>query len=473
MEIYQFQAVLEQKCHITTAQTVLAGVSGGADSLCLLDHLRKSGLHVVVAHFNHQLRPDADVDEAFVAQMAAKFNLPFISEKGDVRSHAAEKHISLEESGRTLRYQFLIRQAKLCDSNAIAVGHTADDQVETALMHLLRGSGIDGLRGMAWESPLSEWDSSIRLIRPLLGMWRKDTEDYCSAQGLNYLNDASNQNLVFYRNRIRRELIPFLETYNPGVKDVVLRMTQIMAGDWTALNQYSDQLWESCCIDADQGYAFLDRGKLLELPEGSQRLILRRAIQEILPSLRDIGYELIESARSYLMSPGETHQKSLAKDIWLFIEGNQIILKTHQAVMPIADLPQVLYPIELDIRHNGDVEIHNGWVLHWEMTHQPPREYESGGLSVWLDADQIEPPLKLTCRMEGDRFSPLGMNGETITVSDAFTNRKLPKQARSAWPILRDNRKILWIAGYQPCDQAKITPGSRNILHVVLQKKIH
>jgi tRNA(Ile)-lysidine synthase len=127
----------------------------------------------------------------------------------------------------------------------------------------------------------------------------------------------------------------------------------------------------------------------------------------------------------------------------------------------------------LDIRHNGDVEIHNGWVLHWEMTHQPPREYESGGLSVWLDADQIEPPLKLTCRMEGDRFSPLGMNGETITVSDAFTNRKLPKQARSAWPILRDNRKILWIAGYQPCDQAKITPGSRNILHVVLQKKIH
>src|SRR5436190_8520243 len=176
-------SILRNQCGLSRDRPVIAGVSGGPDSLCLMSILRKAGYHVIVAHFNHKLRPDSDADANIVEQTASRLNIASVIENGDVHAFAEQEKHSIEEAARILRYRFLMAQARHFKAQAVAVGHTADDQVETVLMHFLRGAGLAGLKGMTHRTVLQTFDAEIPIVRPLLDSWREDTVVYCAANG--------------------------------------------------------------------------------------------------------------------------------------------------------------------------------------------------------------------------------------------------------------------------------------------------
>ncbi|MFH2040471.1 MAG: tRNA lysidine(34) synthetase TilS, partial [Chloroflexota bacterium] len=207
---------LEHECKGLNLDPILVGVSGGPDSLCLLDVLVKAKRPVIVAHFNHLLRPESDQEAEHVKHMAQHYGLPFVTGSQDVKAFASKNGFSLEEAARKLRYRFLFAQAHKLGAMVIAVAHQADDQVETVLMHFLRGAGLNGLKGMIPVTLLPEFDPEIRLIRPLLRTWRKDIEAYCETHKLDTVEDLTNLDQTYFRNRLRHSLIPTMETYNPG-----------------------------------------------------------------------------------------------------------------------------------------------------------------------------------------------------------------------------------------------------------------
>ena len=255
-------------------ELIVVGVSGGADSLCLLHvlcHLPPTlAPRVHVAHLHHGLRgAEADADAAFVASLAAAWNLPCRVGQADVALEARRAGLSLEEAGRRARYAFLGAVAHASGAGAVAVAHNADDQVETILMHFLRGSGLSGLRGMLPLSPLprAPWGRAVvdeplatpaaaplRLVRPLLEVPRADIEAYCQAHGLTPRLDRSNLDLTLFRNRLRYELLPLLATYNPAVREALRRSARVVADEHQALRQMLATLWPQV-VSASDGRA--------------------------------------------------------------------------------------------------------------------------------------------------------------------------------------------------------------------------
>jgi tRNA(Ile)-lysidine synthase len=206
--------ILRERCRLQPGDRMVLGVSGGADSLSLMDLFVRLGYSPVISHFDHQLRPGSGQDAAQVREWSDDLGLAFILGSQDVRAYAATLSLGCRET----RYRFLCRAAEEVGATAVAVAHTADDQVETVLMHLLRGSGLAGLRGMAVRALPNPWNEEIALVRPLLSFWRAEILAYCADRGLQPRTDPTNQDPTFFRNRLRRELIPYLETFNPEIR---------------------------------------------------------------------------------------------------------------------------------------------------------------------------------------------------------------------------------------------------------------
>src|ERR1044071_5823564 len=275
------QSILLDQCGLSRDTPIIVGVSGGPDSLCLMSVLRKAGYHAIVAHFNHKLRPDSDADANIVEQTAARLNLASVIESGDVRAYSDAEKLSIEEAARILRYRFLMRQAHRLNAQAVAVGHTADDQVETVLMHFIRGAGLAGLKGMNYRTVIHMFDPEIPVVRPLLDTWREETIVYCAANGFRPRHDPSNASLDFFRNRLRHLLIPTLESYNPRFREVVWRTSRSLAGDYEILSEVLDEAWKHCIMEESLEYVAFDQPALLQQPLGLQRNLVRRAMEHL------------------------------------------------------------------------------------------------------------------------------------------------------------------------------------------------
>src|SRR5688572_11610720 len=302
------ESILRQQCGLNKDFPVIAGVSGGPDSLCLMGALRKAGYRVVVAHFNHKLRPDSDADANIVEQTAARLNLPSVIESGEVRAFADAEKLSIEEAARIMRYRFLMGQARRFQAQAVAVGHTADDQVETVLMHFIRGAGLAGLKGMNYRTILNLFDTDIPIVRPLLDIWREETIVYCAANGFRPRHDPSNASLDFFRNRLRHLLIPTLESYNPRFREVVWRTSRSLAGDYEILTRVLDETWKACVVQEGTDFITFDAAALVREPVGLQRQLVRRAIERLHPEALDVGYATLERASAFITDPeGSRH----------------------------------------------------------------------------------------------------------------------------------------------------------------------
>ncbi|MGB8215295.1 MAG: tRNA lysidine(34) synthetase TilS [Anaerolineales bacterium] len=463
------ETILQNQCGLDPAKPVVAGVSGGPDSLCLLDILNAVGYRVIVAHFNHQLRPEADLEAAAVADLAHSLGLPFITDHADVRQHADEHGLSLEEAARMLRYRFLFAAARKHAAQAVAVGHTADDQVETILMHFLRGAGLPGLKGMEYRILLPAFDPRIPLVRPLLSLWRADTESYCHAHGLEPHFDASNADQTYFRNRLRHALIPDLQKYNPRFKEALLRSAQALQGDYVALQEAVEQAWKAVVIEAGKGWVAFDQAGLESLSAGLRRNIIRRAAESLRPDSRDFGFEALERAAAFAGSPAG-RQIDFVNGLYLFVEKGKIHLAAYEADIYSTQWPQVMRPSAMD---GQQVELGNGWVLAMKATSMKAENWRlnANAWSAWLDADQLPADgLVIRPRRAGDVFCPLGMGGQMLKVQDFYSNVKIPRRARAQWPLVCAGEQVVWVTGYRIGHSFRITEKTEHALHLEIKK---
>ncbi len=454
------------KCGLKQNELLVVAVSGGADSLALLHFLRRSGYPLLVASFNHRLRPEAEADVAHVQQIAQGLGLPFVTDSADVAAHAGAEGLSIEEAARELRYRFLFCEARKAGAQAVATGHTADDQAETVLMHFLRGAGLAGLKGMPPRILLPVFDAEIPLVRPLLDWTRAQTEAYCRENGIQYLTDASNADTTYFRNRLRHELLPLLESYNPQIKQSLAKNALALQGDYELLNELTNAVWVRVVTASGKGFVAFDLLQLREMSAALRRTLFRRAAFTLKPGLRDIDFDALERAAS--LKPVD-----LAGGLKTILEADTLYLATGEAGLP-KNRPQIREPLALAPGRN---EIGHGWVLTCELLNTENRTPTSDNWSqhtdIWsasLDADLTAGKLSLRPFRSGDRFEQLGMPHQTVRLSDLFVNLKVPKRLRKHWPVVCVGEEIAWIPGLRMGERFKVTENTRQVLRLDIKK---
>jgi tRNA(Ile)-lysidine synthase len=463
------ETILLDQCKLDSTKPVLAGISGGPDSLCLLGILAAAGYRVIVAYFNHQLRPEANLEAASVSERANRLGLPFVTDSADVRLYSEEHGLSLEEAARMLRYRFLFTSARTHEAQAVAVGHTADDQVETILMHFLRGAGLSGLKGMEYRTILPVFDPQIALVRPLLSLWRADTETYCREHKLEPRFDASNADQTYFRNRLRFTLIPDLEKYNPRFKESLLRTAQALQSDYAALQDVLEAAWKDVFVTRGEGWVAFDHAGLAKLSNGLRRNLVRWAAASLRPESRDFGFDALERAAAFAEAPAGK-QVDFVNGLYLFAEKGKIYLAAYEADLPFAQWPQVSQPSAIS---RPQLDLGNGWLLTNEEVSLNANGWSmsADNWSAWLDADRLPAEsLVIRPRRTGDVFSPLGMGGQMIKVTDFYINLKILRRARAQWPLVCAGQQILWVVGYRIAHPFRITEKTKHILHLEIKR---
>lgn len=478
-------------------EEIVLGVSGGADSLCLLHILHNLPApwtpRIHVAHLHHGLRgADADADASFVAQTAAAWGLTCHLGAADVTQEARQAHLSLEEAGRRARYTFLGDVAHAVGARTVGVAHNADDQVETILMHFLRGSGLSGLRGMLplhvlprppWGRavvdgvlPAAAPPAALRLVRPLLGVTRADIEAYCDFHDLAPRRDQSNLDLSFFRNRLRHELLPLLETYNPAVREALLRSARVLTDEHQALRQMLADLWPQVVVDAGPDAVTLSLTAWRALHVAWQRSLLREAMHRLRPGLRDIGFEHVESARQLLARPtcAAGDRMTLPRGLALMVSYDTFTLADEQAPPAERLGPQLpLSPLALTAPGRTALP-DSAWSVMAALfpRSELPADWAQQG-SRWrafLDADAVGPMPHLRVRQAGDLFAPLGLHGRRSRLHAFMINHKLPAALRPRWPLLIGAQGIAWVCGLRIADWARVQPETRRVLSLEWQQ---
>ncbi len=339
--IEYLKATLQQKCKVAAGEKILAGVSGGVDSIVLLHTLMAAGYPVVAGHLDHGIR-DASAQQAeFVQIEAEKLGVEFVFKRVDTAGFSREGKLSLEEAARELRYRFLFNAAFEHGCNAVAVGHHADDQAETILLHLVRGAGLNGLGGMAYRR-ITQWHPDIPLVRPLLGLPREALEVYCQEHGLPTIEDESNQDLRFLRNRIRHELLPLLTEMNPRISGNLGRMGEIVLGDLALLDALTEQVWAEINGEFDGERVQFSKERFLGLQTGLQRRLIRKAFGCLRPGLTDVGFDLIERAVSAVQDPPVSREIDLAQGLRLEIGKEIVSLSAWAEEGNMAEYPTII-----------------------------------------------------------------------------------------------------------------------------------
>jgi tRNA(Ile)-lysidine synthase len=500
---------------------IVIGVSGGADSVCLLHtlaHFREQWrLNLHVAHLDHNLRPESSTEAVFVAKLAADLRLPFYH----VQLAAGSLHRQpggLEAAARRARYAFLIQMAINVTPPAqvpcIALAHHADDQAETLLLNLVRGSGLQGLSGMKWinqlairdfmDTPIMEKPNNpaqvVQLVRPLLNVRRSEILAYLNAQHLAWCEDASNQDTTLLRNRIRHEILPQLEQMNPRLVETLGRTAQILAGEVERVHTIDQATLVALCVEPEPAQLrpqperiVLDLPKFLSLDRASQRGVLRQGLARVQTSLDDVAFDLIErwiEDLHFYAHTGHAHAGGphplLYQLAWSVAAATtaapaRFSLHRSDALPFLPDHPYLDEAWRQTIRStpllNGtEIQLPSGWALtvaeidrdalpeNWQRNNKPWQAY--------LDAEQCGVPV-LTTPQPGWRFAPLGMDGHHKALGDFFTNHKTPPSLRPGWPVVIDQTKqtVLWVCGLRLGHQACVTPATQRVLHLGWSQK--
>ncbi len=459
------------------SQPIIVGLSGGADSVCLLGLFHDAGFRVEAAHLNHHLRPEADSDAAHAGKIAEKLGIPIFVQSVDVGGFAKENGLSIEEAARKCRYQFLFETARSRKAYCVAVAHTADDQVETILMHLVRGAGLGGLKGMTPVTRLPEFDAEIPLIRPILHLWRSDTESYCRQKNLEFVLDASNTDQTYFRNRLRHSLIPDLETYNPQFKKALLRMSHSLQDDHEMLNSFIDQAWDDLVVEKGEGYFIFNLPALEASKPGMRRHLCKRAMHLLRPGLRDVDHDVLSLAAQFVDDMSGTSDASpsrkvdLTGGLYIYKENDRLYLAQYEADLPSGDWPQVDSQRPLQA---GITDLDNGWQLVVEKVIDDDllsaAQSNEDPFVAWMDAGKAAGKQSIRPAKLGDAFQPLGMNGQTMKLSDFFINIKLPHRARARWPVLMVGDQVAWVMGLRLAYPFRVERETRQALRLQLKR---
>ncbi len=467
------ETTLEYECGLVKDRLTVVGVSGGPDSLCLMESMRMAGYPLIIGYFDHKLRPESASDARKVEKTAGRLMLPCVIDGADVRVYAAEMKMSIEEAARTLRYRFLFDLARRQKAQAVAVGHTADDQVETVLMHFLRGSGISGLKGMSHRSIIKSFDPDIPVVRPLLDAWREETVLFCAVNGIRPVHDITNDSINFQRNRIRHLLIPTLETYNPKFRETVLRMSYSLKGDFAFVMETLEHAWGEVVVSATEEIVTFDLPRLTSQPPGLQRNLIRHAMQTLHAGV-DIGYQTLRRAEDFLNSTTSGTGLDLKAGMRLHREAELLHVCAPHAELPFDRWPQLPGVSPIPIGVGEQTSLAGGWRVAsetWRLSDLAMEQSEENEdpFQVWLDADELPEQFDLRARRQGDHFSPLGMDGHSQKLSDFFVNEKLPQRARDRWPLLCAGEEIVWVPGFRPAHRHRLKESTKRVVYFSVQ----
>ena len=456
---------------VSPGETLLVAVSGGADSVCLLHLLAqqqaKLGIKLHVAHLNHKLRGEESEEDAwYVVDLANNLGIPIMLDTRDVAAYREQKRCSVEEAAREVRYGFLAEAARAVGASSVAVGHTRDDQVETILMHLLRGTGIAGLRGLQPKSVLltGEDRSSLTVVRPLLEVSRGETAGYCWRHNLEPRSDSSNVSTAFFRNRVRLELLPTLREYNPQFDSALLRLATIAFDEVTYLDEQAARLWHKVAsIDASAVY--LDKEKMLNLAPVLQRHLLRKAAEQLLGNLKDIEADHIEAMVTFLSKPAGK-SLCLPHDLRLAAEYGRLVLSLAEtSSCPFPPLEK-----EVALTVPGETLL-PGWRVTAEVLRDAAAvcSGECNSFAACLDLDKAGDQLLVRQRRRGDRFQPLGMRQDK-KLQDFMVDAHIPRSWRTLVPLLCSTEQILWVVGWRIDDRVKVTRATKKVLGITFER---
>lgn len=462
---------------LSPSDKIVTAVSGGPDSLTLLHLLAQRGLHppekVIVAHLDHQLRPTSTEEAAEVCRIAAEWGVVCSTAQVDVQALAQQEGLSIEEAGRQARYRFFAEVAAEYDANIIFTGHHAGDQVETVLMHILRGSGSAGLRGILPVSRLVG-HSGLWVVRPLLNTSREQIEAYCERHHLAPIIDESNKDTTYFRNRLRHDLLPYLEEYNPQIRERLWAMAAVTAADFEWLQQQTAEAWKTIQTESGQGWLRFELNGWRQLPLSLRRNTLRLAVAQLRPNLRDVGFQTIEQARQVAEKGVVGTEATLPGQVMLFVGYDDLTLYLDGFGLPLPELPQLETDEPLPLPVPGTISLASGWTLTGEIVTDIDRErivQNENRWTAYLDIDRHD-TLIVRPRLPGERFQPLGMNGRSKTVKDLMIDRKIPAQLRPRWPIIAASH-LLWIVGHIQDERARVRPDSDQIVKLSLARSAH
>ncbi len=453
-------------------ESVVVGVSGGPDSMALLYILlainKQAGwkLHLHVAHLNHRLRGDeAEKDAAFVQAAADSLSLPCIIEARAIASLAEKESGGIEEIGRRERYAFLTRVCLQTHSRAIAVGHHADDNAETILHRILRGTGLRGLAGIPRDRPTAR-NSSIRIIRPLLRMRRRTIREYLANEGIAFREDRSNATDEPMRNRIRNVVLPALEAdINPQVRDALTRLGEQAQWLEEFLRETVQRTFETLIVSHTDQELILNADALVRKSRIVQTELVRLAYRSFGLGEQQLSFAHLVSALELIADPASGKQIQFPGGMTLTKRYHQLIasLPTDEPREEIASVIAVhmpgrtLLPVRrLEIECTVE-EVSAEQIRRLRRAPTPMEEY--------VNCDAIHPPLVVRTRRPGDRFYPLGAPGSK-KLSDFLTDAKVTPQQRERVAVLCDHLGPIWVIGHRIDDRVKLTALTRRVLHL-------
>ena len=456
--IQKFIAYVQKHGILSKGEKVLVAVSGGIDSVVLLHLLRQIQplwqLTLSVAHLNHGLRgPSADHDEAFVKELTDGLRLPFYSKKEDVKAYVKKHRLSLEEGARDVRFAFLMHLLKTLKYDKLALGHHANDQAETILMNIIRGSGLRGCQGMR----------PVRgsIIRPLLFAMKDEIESYAEQHKITYVVDESNMDRRFLRNRIRWDVLPALEkAVGAHVIPCICRTGDISSEAEVFMSDSARRARKRIVRKASQYEIILDIDKFLSYFKAVQKILLFQILEEEF-RLKKITASKIDRLL-YLAEKGRSgHRTQLDKDVMGIRSGDHLVITKKKTLpeIPIR-VDQSIDILGQDIRFQATLMEHNG--RNDVFTEERTVEY--------LDYDTLSFPLRIRYFRQGDAFYPLGMGGKK-KLHDFFIDEKVPNYRRMSVPLLLGGDDILWVVGYRIDDRFKVTDKTKKIVKIAVYPK--
>ncbi|MFC1523708.1 tRNA lysidine(34) synthetase TilS [Thermodesulfobacteriota bacterium] len=464
--------ILVDRQLIVPGDGVLVGVSGGPDSMALLQVLARLAPQIpctlTALYVNHNLRPEEAVkEEALLAAATKSLNIPFSIEPVDVERYAGEHGWSIEQAARHLRYEAFTAYAREQGCNRIAVGHTADDQAEEVLLRLIRGSGRKGLSGM-------DQIRDGQVIRPFLGVPKKRLLSYLEEKKISYLIDSSNLETRFLRNRIRLDLLPYLRVhFNSNIDETLRNTAAILSEEEAFLAEQAEDLFRKTVV-VNEGLTPSAEIDLTTIRDASPAL-LRRLVESLFWALDcRPGFNHIDQVLQLVMAEAGEQAAHFSQGLRARKQEERIVFSYPQGKISVRGNleEQQIAPFAVSIDGPGRYEIPEmGQVICCELLDQVPDKQELAEPGVdYLDSDKIDFPLLVRQLQPGDLFSPLGGPGRK-KVGEFLIDQKIPQSQRATLPILVSGERICAILGVRIDQAFRVTPETRKVLQVRVESR--
>lgn len=449
---------------IKQGDKILVALSGGPDSVCLLHILHRLkepfNLKLGAIHINHMLRgEEADNDEKYIIKLCDELGINHYVKRIDIEYVARDTNVSLEVAGRNERYKAFEEIKEKYEYNKIAVAHNANDQAETVLMRIMRGTGLEGLTGIKAKR-------ADGIIRPILCLNREEIEEYCEKNNLNPRIDASNYERIYSRNKVRLDILPYMkENFNKDIIDTLNRMTLLLQKDNEFIEEYSNKCYNIYCENYGEKIKVSKNLFEKEMDSIITRVLIR-VFKEISNSYQNFEmkhiYEVVNLAKKSTGKKLNLTNKIICENLY----GDIIFSKEDKPKEKIED-----NEVKINKDDIFNKVIFDDYTIRFEVVENKNKvEFSKNNLIKLFDYDNIEKEIIIRYRKDGDKITPLGMNGSK-KLKDIFIDLKIPREKRDTIPIVCFDDNISWVVGYKTSQLFKVTKNTNKILKITFDRK--